>query len=188
MLKPFFLIGASVTAFAFIGTVCSVHFARYDHRMYGIDDLWHRKCLSVVAMISGVVAGVGLIMLAIMDTFRYHQEHHILLLICFSGLALSALTTTIVYFDQTVRPSKFRELRFYCAFSAVIVFLEVVMGLIFTGFMYTGHWRLAGIFEWILAFLGCFYMLAFIGFVAVPVPRDEVDAQERRPLLAEAPA
>ncbi|KAL0257700.1 hypothetical protein SLS55_006863 [Diplodia seriata] len=158
------------------------------HRMYGIDDLWHRKCLSVVAMISGVVAGVGLIMLAIMDTFRYHQEHHILLLICFSGLALSALTTTIVYFDQTVRPSKFRELRFYCAFSAVIVFLEVVMGLIFTGFMYTGHWRLAGIFEWILAFLGCFYMLAFIGFVAVPVPRDEVDAQERRPLLAEAPA
>ncbi|OMP85102.1 hypothetical protein BK809_0000856 [Diplodia seriata] len=168
MLKPFFLIGASVTAFAFIGTVCSVHFARYDHRMYGIDDLWHRKCLSVVAMISGVVAGVGLIMLAIMDTFRYHQEHHILLLICFSGLALSALTTTIVYFDQTVRPSKFRELRFYCAFSAVIVFLEVVMGLIFTGFMYTGHWRLAGIFEWILAFLGCFYMLAFIGFVAVP--------------------
>ncbi|KAF4536130.1 hypothetical protein DIS24_g8504 [Lasiodiplodia hormozganensis] len=186
MLKPFFLIGSTITAFAFIGTVCSVHFARYDHRMYGIDDLWHRKCLSVVAMISGVVAGAGLVLLGIMDTYRYHQEHHILLLICFSGLALSALTTTIVYFDQTVKPSKFRQLKFYCAFSAFIVFLEVVMGLTFVGLMYTEHWRLAGIFEWILAFLGCFYMLAFIGFVAVPVPREEVEAGERRPLLQES--
>lgn len=42
------------------------------------------------------------------------------------------------------------------------------MGLTFVGLMYTKRWRLAGIFEWILAFLGCFYMLAFIGFVAVP--------------------
>lgn len=29
MLKPFFLIGACITAVAFIGTVCAVHFARY---------------------------------------------------------------------------------------------------------------------------------------------------------------
>ncbi|EOD46758.1 Mg2+ transporter protein CorA-like/Zinc transport protein [Neofusicoccum parvum] len=101
-----------------------------------------------------------------MDTFRFHEEHYILLLVCFSGLGLSALSTTVVYYDQTVKPSKFRQLRFYCAFSAVIVFLEVVMGLMFVGLMYTDHMRLAGIFEWILAFLGCFYMLAFIGFVA----------------------
>lgn len=40
------------------------------------------------------------------------------------------------------------------------------MGLAFVGLMYTGHMRIAGIFEWILAFLGCFYMLAFVGFVA----------------------
>lgn len=59
-------------------------------------------------------------------------------------------------------------LTFYlsCAFSAAIVFTEVVIGLSFTGLMYTGHMRLAGIFEWILAFLGCGYMLCFIGFVA----------------------
>lgn len=185
MLKPFFLIGATITAFAFIGTVCSVHFARYDHRMYGIDDIWFKKHISILAMVSGVVAGAGLILLAVMDTFRFHQEHHILLLICFSGLGLSALSTTVVYYDQTVKPSKFRELRFYCAFSAFVVLLEVVMGLAFVGLMYTGHMRIAGIFEWILAFLGCFYMLAFVGFVAVPID-NKAEAQERTPLLQES--
>lgn len=80
--------------------------------MYGIDDLRHKKYISILAMISGVVAGLGLILLAVMDTFRFHQEHHILLLVCFSGLGISALSTTIVYYDQTVKPSKFRQLRF----------------------------------------------------------------------------
>lgn len=34
MLKPFFLIGSTITAFAFIGTVCSVHFARYGQSLF----------------------------------------------------------------------------------------------------------------------------------------------------------
>lgn len=79
--------------------------------MYGIDDLWHRKYASVLAVVAGVVAGVGLIMLAVMDTFRFHEEHLILLLVCFAGLGISALCTTWVYYDQTARPSKFRQLR-----------------------------------------------------------------------------
>ena len=83
-MKPLFLIGACITAVAFIGTVCAVHFARYDDRMYGINDFWYKKWSSVLAMVSGVVAGLGLILLAIMDTFRFHEEHHVLLLVCFS--------------------------------------------------------------------------------------------------------
>lgn len=40
MLKPFFLIGATITAFAFIGTVCSVHFARYGEVFIHAHSRW----------------------------------------------------------------------------------------------------------------------------------------------------
>ncbi|KAK7565507.1 hypothetical protein IWX92DRAFT_410100 [Phyllosticta citricarpa] len=182
-MKPIFLVGACITAVAFIGTVCAVHFARYDHRMYGIDDFWYKKWTSVLAMVSGVVAGLGLILLAIMDTFRYHEEHRVLLLACFSGLALSALSTTLVYFDQTKRPSPFRLLRLYCSASVTIVAIEVVLGVFFTALMYMSFWRTAGVLEWVMAFIGCLYMLAFVGFVAVPP--EGIDARERDPLLQE---
>lgn len=96
---------------SFILIVCTVHFARYDHRMYGIDDVRWKKGLSLFAMISGAVAGLGLILLAVIDTFRFHEEHAVLLLVRFIGLTPSAVATTIVYFDQAWNPSTFRRLR-----------------------------------------------------------------------------
>jgi hypothetical protein len=81
-LKPLFLVSGIITATSFILTVCTVNFARYDHRMYGIDDVRWKKGLSLFAMISGVVAGLGLILLAVMDTFRFHEEHAVLPLVC----------------------------------------------------------------------------------------------------------
>lgn len=79
--------------------------------MYGIDDVIWKKWMSVFAMCSGVVAGLGLILLAVMDTFRFHEEHAVLLLICFVGLVLSMVFTTVVYWDQAWRPSPFGRLR-----------------------------------------------------------------------------
>lgn len=64
-LKPLFLVSGTITATSFIFTVCTVHFARYDHRMYGIDDVRWKKGLSLFAMISGVVASLRLILLAL---------------------------------------------------------------------------------------------------------------------------
>ncbi|KAF2108316.1 Frag1/DRAM/Sfk1 [Lophiotrema nucula] len=180
-LKPFFLTGSVITAFAFIGTLISVHFARYDHRMYGIDDVKWKKTLSAVAMIAGVIAGLGLLLLAIMDTYRFHEEHAVLLLVCFVGLASSMVLTSVVYFDQVWRASPFRRLRLYCTVSLVTVALDVCLGATFYGVMQTEYWRVSGILEWIMAFTGSVYLWAFIGFVSVP--EEGVDEAERRALL-----
>lgn len=110
-LKPVFLVGGIVTALSFIFTVCAVHFSRYDRRMYGIQDVPWKIWMSILAMISGVIAGLGLILLAILDTFRFHEEHAVLLLVCFVGLVGSMVLTSVVYFDQCWRPSPFRQLR-----------------------------------------------------------------------------
>jgi hypothetical protein len=80
--------------------------------MYGLhNDVKWKKTLSVVAAISGIVAGAGLTLLTILDTFRFHEEHAVLLLVCFIGLVLSMVATTVVYWDQCFWPSPFRALR-----------------------------------------------------------------------------
>lgn len=94
-------------------TILSVHASRFDRRMYGscIKDASLNLYTSYAAMASGVVAGVALILLAVLDTFRFHEEHRILLLVCFVGLVCSMVGTTVVYWDQCWWPSPFRRLR-----------------------------------------------------------------------------
>lgn len=88
-----------------------MHFARYDPRMYGIDDAAWKMRASVLAMCSGVVAGLGLVLLAVLDTFRFHEEHAVLLLVCCGGLVVSMVGTTVVYWEQAWGASPFRGLR-----------------------------------------------------------------------------
>ncbi|KAF2457416.1 Frag1/DRAM/Sfk1 [Lineolata rhizophorae] len=182
-MKPVFLVGGSITAVAFVGTVCSVHYARYHHSMYGIYDVRWKLWLSILSVIAGIVASSGLVLLGIMDTFRHHEEHNILLKICFGGLSVCAICTSIVYWDQTKKPSPFRRLRLYCIASTAVVALEVCLAIPFMFFMYTGWYRFAGVLEWVICFTGVFYILAFVGFVAVP--KEALFEQERQQLLQE---
>jgi len=65
-----FLIGGIVTALFFILTIASVHYARCSSRTHRIKDSWPTKIVSLVAEISGAVAGVCLVLLSIMDSYR----------------------------------------------------------------------------------------------------------------------
>ncbi|CAI6335020.1 unnamed protein product [Periconia digitata] len=180
-LKPLFLIGGILTASCFMATMVVVQLARYDHRMYGMKDAIWKQWVSVVAMASGVVAGLGLILLTILDTFRFHEEHAVLLLVTFLGLVSTMVLTTVVYWDQTWKPSPFRSLRACCITSVVIVLVDFVLGVAFYTLMQLSFWRTSGILEWFMAFTGAFYLWSFVGFVRVP--EEGIDASEREALL-----
>jgi hypothetical protein len=183
-LKPVFLVGGVLTATTYILTIHSVHAARYDARVYGLtSDVKWKKTLSVVAAVSGIVAGIGLTLLTILDTFRFHEEHAVLLLVCFVGLVLSMVSTAVVYWDQCFWPSPFGGLRVYCVVSILTVVLDFALGVGMYGFMQAGYYRVAGVLEWSMAYTGAVYLWAFIGFLSVP--GDGVDAGERRGLLGE---
>ena len=80
--------------------------------------------------------------------------------------------------------SRVLTLNLSCSANCAIVVIEISFGVAFTITMWTGRWRLAGIFEWVLAFLGTFYILTFVGFVAVP-QEGAIHDREREPLLPE---
>ncbi|KAF1963239.1 hypothetical protein CC80DRAFT_294 [Byssothecium circinans] len=180
-LKPLFLVGSLTTASCFIATVVAVHASRYDRHMYGIEDVAWKRWTSTMAMLSGVVAGLGLTLLAVLDTFRFHTEHAVLLLVCLIGLSLSMVLTTVVYWDQAWKPTPFRRLRTYCVTGTVIVFVDFALGVGFYTLLQLLYWRTAGVLEWVMAFTGAFYLFSLAGFVSVP--KEGIDDEERRALL-----
>jgi Frag1/DRAM/Sfk1 family len=111
-MKWAFLTGCLISGIFFILTIISVHFSRYDGKMYGIKDSRKTKAVSVLSVISGCVASSALVLLSIMDTYRYHEPHATLLLLYFGGLGMCSISTTWVYFDQVWNVSPYRRLRF----------------------------------------------------------------------------
>lgn len=110
--KPVFVVGCTLTSLCFLGTVFCVHHVRYSASFYGlVDDARWRKATSAVALITGLVAAVCLLLLSIFDTFEEHEKHRYLLVGTFGGLGLSALTTQAVWWDETYKVMRFPGLR-----------------------------------------------------------------------------
>ena len=60
---------------------------------------------------ASVASGAALVALCVLDTYRYHERHSVLLKICFGGLGVSAVGTSWVYRDLVMKASPFRGLR-----------------------------------------------------------------------------
>jgi len=185
-MKPLFLVGGLITAISFFGTVASVHFARYDSAMYAIVDYKHNKILSVTATLFGMVSAMSLVLLVTLDTYRHHEAHVVTLQLVFFSLAASAACTIAVYSDQLTRDSPFPKLRRHVWICCGIVLLEVLLSVPFFAFIWLGPLRAAGVLEWIITFVGCFYIWNFVGFVRVP--DKGIDESETRPLLVQPTA
>lgn len=110
-LKPFFIAGGTITALSFVGTLFAVHFARHDKLMYGLTNGSRTKrILSIITLISGILASAGLFFLTIFDTYRFHSAHGLLMLLAFIGLLVSSICNVLAYLDQMIGPRKFKSL------------------------------------------------------------------------------
>ena len=104
-MKPVFIVGGSITAFAYAGTIFAANHARHHPSFHEIQDSNTKRILSAIALFGGVVASIACILMTILDTDRFHSIHTTLLLLTFAGIAVSAILTVVVYFDQTFTES-----------------------------------------------------------------------------------
>jgi hypothetical protein len=101
-----------------------------------------------------VVAGLALILLAVLDTFRFHQQHAVLLLVCVLDLTIAMGATSVVYFEFMWWPHGLRGLghspyafpfrisrlliKGSAIVSAVTIFVDFHLGVAFYSFLQTG--------------------------------------------------
>ncbi|KAI1179708.1 hypothetical protein F4777DRAFT_396506 [Nemania sp. FL0916] len=185
--QPVFIVGCTVTGICFFGTVFAVHHVRYSPKFYGLtDDARWKQGVSLLALITGLAAAVSLVLLSVFDTYKAHTRHLYLLLGTFGGLFISALTTTIVWWDQARGGVVFVGLRKWCILNIVLVLCQFVVGTVFVILLRSGNFYIAGILEWCLTYMGSFWLLSFIGYTRFREGENPVlkDQGERQPLLA----
>lgn len=106
-LKPLFLFGASITSITFLGTIyCAQVFRIYG---YTLHHSRARGNTSIISVFAGFSAGIALILLAGLDTFRFHTVHGFLLLAYFGGIGLCSILMAIVWGDQMGMDGRLRK-------------------------------------------------------------------------------
>ncbi|KAH8423002.1 uncharacterized protein LDX57_000758 [Aspergillus melleus] len=143
------------------------------------------KVVSLLAIFAASVASTALILLGVMDTFRYKRLHHLFLRICFSGLAVQSACTAIVYSNEVLGfvsyvyhlgiwqhgwGKRSQRVRVFASLSTALILVEVFLAVAFISLTVSEEnpistYRTAGILEWIIAFLGTVYLWLFCGFL-----------------------
>ena len=175
-LQPLFITGGVVSSLTLTATIVSVHLARRERRRLlsahqkpgdGGQQPRYEKWVSISACLFEVAACPCRICITLFNNQRYPSLHHTFLFLALAGTALSCICTTFVLWTEMWKgPARGNEqLRRSCVLSNSLLVVEVLLGSIFTGLLWTGHLRSGGVVEWIMAFVFTFYFWAFTGLL-----------------------
>ena len=177
-LKPLFITGGIITAIALLGTIIRVHLVfhrRYARGHHGESQPRYKKVFSILAVLFQGVACPCQICLTVFDNHGHPSVHRLLLFLTFTGTALSAICTSIVFWSEmwtdpsTSNPTKEDNLRRRSVIASNVIFgIEICLGVVFTVLLRLGFYRISGIVEWVMAFLFTGYFWAFWGFLTLP--------------------
>ena len=93
-MKPFFVVGACITAVSFVATLASERLLQHAQRLLPTQRR-SETILSCCSIAGALLGGAGLILLSIFDTKRYTKLHRFFLLIFMVGVILSAIFTVV---------------------------------------------------------------------------------------------
>ncbi|KAF7327462.1 hypothetical protein MKEN_00324500 [Mycena kentingensis (nom. inval.)] len=158
-LKPLFIVGCSITAVTFTISLAIERYLRHSGRL--VPTMRRREtAFSILAVLSSMLGGGGLILLSIFDTKRYVHLHRVFLLLFMLGVALSALFTVIEYRWIAKDYRWLRQLRVAYLAKGLIAFVLVVLAVAF-GVCLVTKLSAGAILEWIISFFFTFYLLTF---------------------------
>lgn len=200
-LQPLFIVGAVLTALTLFGTILTVHLAFHQtlsqQPQAFTEHRWRRSTTvsSVLACILALASCACQICVPIFNKRHHPQTHQLFLSLALAGTALTAVCTTITFWGEmwprknpTLHHHDEKEahnetLRRRCIIVSNSIFLiEILLGACFVAFLWTDHYRIAGILEWILSFVLTGYFWAFAGFL-IPCGDAAAEGEEETPLL-----
>ena len=170
-LQPLFITGGILSSLTLTATIIAVHLARRQRRLStqksGDERLRYEKWVSVSACVFDVAACPCRICITLFNNLHHPSLHHTFLFLALAGTALSCICTAFVLWTEMWKaPAQGNQLlRRSCVFSNCLLIVELFLGSTFTGLLWTGQFRSAGIVEWVMAFVLTFYFWAFIGLL-----------------------
>ncbi|KAH0603884.1 uncharacterized protein H6S33_007543 [Morchella sextelata] len=154
VMKPFFIVGCSVTAAMFSVSLFSV---RRNYASVGKLE----KLFDIMSILSGIAGSVGLILLSIFDLARHRTLHIIFLMLFMMGVILSASSTVHEYCHVGRHYEDFEILRVISFVKIVLIAIEVTLTILLAGFTLGKWYTAATCTEWACAYTYTFYMLSY---------------------------
>jgi len=163
ILKPWFIVGCSITAVGFVLTLLIARVLRKHGRL--VASMRRRETVFAwLAVLGSLIGGAGLVLLSVFDTKRHPSIHRGSLLIFMVGVALSAIFSIIEYRWISKDFGGYRALRKAYIMKGVIAGLLIALAIAFAGALY-GKGRtstnVGGVIEWVISFGFTLYLLTF---------------------------
>ncbi|CUS13776.1 unnamed protein product [Tuber aestivum] len=154
VLKPLFVTGCAIAA---VGFVFSLAFMRRNHALRSRLE----STMDWLALATGSLGAVSLILLSVFDTQRHSSLHKLFLFLFMLGVVLSAVFTTVEYWRLGRTYVEHPILRKSYWTKTGIIIIEVGLSIAFGTTMYKRKSNAAAVLEWLVAFFFTFYVISF---------------------------
>jgi len=159
-LKSLFIAGSCVTTIFLDLAFLSERWLRHRGRL-AANVSTTEKVLSGLSMVFALVGTAGLILLSIFDTLRHKTLHDLFLLLFIVGYVVSAIFICWEYQRLGAKYRQHRILRTSFWIKLAFILIEIVLAIAFGVCNFRKVWNVAGILEWIIAFVFTFYIFSF---------------------------
>ncbi len=159
-LKPLFITGCVITTVFLDLSFFAERYLRHTGRLARNTSL-NQKILSIISIVFAIAGSVGLILLAIFDTYRYPRLHDWFLLLFLAGFIFSAIFICAEYQRLGIHYRNHRILRTSFWVKLSFILLEVALAIVFGVMSNKSNRNVAAIMEWIIALIFTGYVISF---------------------------
>ncbi|KAF8183932.1 Frag1/DRAM/Sfk1 [Pholiota molesta] len=158
-LKPLFITGCAITGLGFFLCLLVERLLRHTGRL--VPNMRKReRVFSILAIIGSAIGGLGLLLLSIFDTDRFHRAHRAFLLVFIVGVGLSAIFSITEYRWISKDFREIKKLKAAYIAKGIIAATLILLAIVFAVTLYEAP-DVGGIFEWIIAFGYTLYLLTY---------------------------
>lgn len=155
-----FIAMSAVTVITFDLAFIFERYLRHTGKLARNTSHW-QKVYSACATIAAIVGAVGLILLTIFDTKRHNKLHNIFLGVFIIGYIVSAIFICWEYQRLGIHYREHSILRISFWIKLFFIISEICLAIAFGVCSKEHVYNVAAVFEWVVAFIYCFYVLSF---------------------------
>jgi hypothetical protein len=158
---------------------------RHSGKLAQNTSRW-QKIYSVCATVAAIIGAAGLILLTIFDNKNHDKLHNIFLGVFIIAYIISAIFICWEYQRLGIHYREHSILRISFWIKLFFIITEIALAISFAACSKNGLSNVAGILEWLVSFIYCFYVLSFfVDFLPATRTRHHQSKQSKMQMLEE---
>ena len=160
-LKPLFITGSVIATVLLDASFFAERWLRHTGRL-ARNTSRAQRILGILSIVFAIIGSIGMILLAVFDTFQYSTKHNIFLLVFIAGYTFSAIFICADYQRLGIHYRQHRILRISFWVKLAFILIEVALAVAFGVMSFTRRRNVGAVLEWVIAIIFAGYILSFL--------------------------